>query len=371
MNNLTKEEELILRILKRSLSGQGHLAEKNPGRIEWNRVLILAEEHEIMSLLYPAMPAETPKEILDVLRLRARQTVQKYYRIFFLMKQYVSVLEDAAIPVSVLKGVSSSLPYPVPEYRWVSELGLFVPSEKDFARAEELLIQNGLFRDPMQTRKRGALFHHPEGISVELHYSLMERAEDERKNERLKELTEELREHIAGRNFLGMRIPVLDTPYQAFALLLHMWQHYLHEGFSLRLLCDWTTFWEQKGIVEADLQQYLLLIKDFKLTRFSEFITAVCTEELGLPAGRVHPHLARSKTAYRAFLKDVFETGELGDEAGRMAMLSGMGPGDTFLELHHRMRIRYPKASGFFFCWPPLWIATLMKNRKENREADF
>lgn len=369
MNNLTKEEELILRILKRSLSGQGHLAEKNPGRIEWNRFLILAERHEIMSLLFPAMPVETPKEIMDAIRLRARQTVQKFYRIFFLTKQYVRLLENEGIRVFVLKGISAATPYPVPEYRKSGDLDLFVPDEKEFLRAEEILKNNALFRDPVQTEHHCTVYHHPEGLSVELHRAFIEDVDEEEINQKLKSLTEELPGHIVQNELLKTKFPMLEAPYQAFSLLLHMLHHYLHAGFGLRLLCDWVVFWNNK-VSTRDRDKYLSLVKEFGLTGFSEFVTAICTEELGLPEGTIHPHLAKSKESYLFFLKDIFESGEFGDDDdSRMVLLRGTGFLDYFREFHHQMRLHYPKASKIFLTWPVLWILTLIRFLRNNHSV--
>ena len=96
--SLTREEEFILSLLKDSLTREKRRKDPDPG-VNWNRFLILSEKHEIMSLLYDVMPVDTPKEILDVIRLRARQTVQKYYRMFFLTKYYVEKLRKAGIQV--------------------------------------------------------------------------------------------------------------------------------------------------------------------------------------------------------------------------------------------------------------------------------
>jgi hypothetical protein len=163
-----------------------------------------------------------------------------------------------------------------------------------------------------------------------------------------------------------MHIPMLDKPYQAFSLLLHMLHHYLHAGFGLRLLCDWVVFWNQE-ISEKERQQYLSLIRDFGLVGFSEFVTAICTEEMGLKEGSVHPHLAKSKESYLFFLKDIFESGEFGDDDdSRMVLLRGTGFFDYFREFHHQMRLHYPRASKIFLCWPVLWIMTLARFLKNN-----
>ena len=366
--SLTREEEFILSLLKDSLTQNKRRKDADPG-VNWNSFLILAEKHEIMSLLYDVMPVDMPKEILDVIRLRARQTVQKYYRMFFLTKYYVGKLRQAGIRCAVIKGVGASAAYPIPEYRKSGDLDIFVPDEKEFPKAEMVLVKSGLFRDPVQTEHHCVVFHHPEGIVIELHRALIEEVDDEEVNRKLRALNARFVENIEEIELLNNRFPVLKPPYQAFSLLLHMLHHYLHAGFGLRLLVDWVLFWKQR-ITKADRRTYLKLVKDLGLTGFSEFVTAVCMQELGLPEGTVHESVAKSKDAYFFFLKDIFESGEFGDEDdSRMVLLRGTSVFDYFREFHHQMKLHFPRASKVFLCWPGLWAATLVRFLKNNREV--
>ena len=365
--NLTREEEYILALLKDMQAGKERRKEADP-KLNWNSFLILAEKHEIMSLLCDVMPKDTPQEINKVIRLRARQTVQKYYRMFFLTKYYVGILEENGIHAAVIKGVGASAPYPIPEYRKSGDLDIFVPDEKEFQRADEIFEKNGLFRDPIQTEHHCVVFHHPEGIVVELHRGLIEEVDDEEVNRKLRALNARFSENIGRVELLQNSFPVLKPPYQAISLLLHMLHHYLHAGFGLRLLVDWVLFWKQ-GISKHDRQVYLNLIRDLGLTGFSEFVTAVCIQELGMKDKAVHDSVVKSKDAYFFFLKDIFESGEFGDEDdSRMVLLRGTSVFDYFREFHHQTKLRYPRASKVFLCWPGLWIVTLFQFLKNNRE---
>ena len=48
-----------------------------------------------------------------------------------------------ALPALLLKGISLAASYPVPEYRKLGDLDLYINDKKDFQRAEQILHKNG------------------------------------------------------------------------------------------------------------------------------------------------------------------------------------------------------------------------------------
>ena len=170
---------------------------------------------------------------------------------------------------------------------------------------------------------------------------------------------------------MGIELPVLSEPFHAFYLLLHMLQHYLRSGFGLKLICDWTVFWN-RDITQEDKLQFLKLIKESGIYGFARMATLSCIYYLGLckdnvsfmfclgnnhNAGKANEKKDRENA--KEFMEEVFEAGEFGKTSpDRMVVLRGTGCISYIREFHHQMRLTYPKAGHVIIIWPVLWIMT-------------
>jgi hypothetical protein len=172
---------------------------------------------------------------------------------------------------------------------------------------------------------------------------------------------------------MGTAIPRLADAEQAYAMLLHMLQHFLRSGFGLKLLCDWTVFWNHDH-GEAEKARYLRLIRESGVKGFSDMVTAVCVYRLGLRREQVSFLFADAGEALpgqqdaESFLREILDSGEFGkSEKDRMVVLRGTGPLALAREFHHQMQLNFPKGGRIFVCWPGLWLVTLLRFMRNNR----
>ena len=108
----------------------------------------LARAHAVAPLIYDVWNA-CPKMRTDV-----REKLQSYttgivghsYRLLFYTKYLVGLLEEAGLPVAVLKGVATAEYYPQPELRKAGDVDLLLFTEENCAKAVECLKEQG-FRE--------------------------------------------------------------------------------------------------------------------------------------------------------------------------------------------------------------------------------
>ena len=149
--------------------------------------------------------------------------------------------------------------------------------------------------------------------------------------------------------------------------MLHMLQHFLRAGFGIRLICDWVVFWN-RDISKEEKEKYLDLVTRSGIKGFSDLITAVCCEYLGLKEEYVEFMDVNTGVDMEKFMIELFEAGEFGKtNASRMVALRGDSPVEFIREFHHQMHLNYPKAGRIFILWPVLWIMTLHRFLKNNR----
>lgn len=327
-----------------------------------------AEQHSVLPLLYDVLSAETlPENVRQRLQSVSLKTVRQSYRLLFLTRYLVRLLEEAGIPLVVLKGCGVAAYYPVPELRKSGDVDLLV-RKRDAERALEVLERAGYVRLDKQAVNHHMVCRSGEGILVELHVLLAEPFDNERINECMQRIAERFEEQIVRRTCMGVEFPLLSDAYQAFQLLLHMLQHFLRAGFGLKLLCDWTVFWNGRAREEA-WPEFERLAAENGVYDFARIVTECCVEFLGLC--REYSEGGRNRELAERFLCDVFEAEEFGrSSAERMVAVQGTGVGAYLKEFHHQMKLNHPKTSGYVILWPFLWIVTLFVFVRNNRRLN-
>ena len=166
---------------------------------------------------------------------------------------------------------------------------------------------------------------------------------------------------------MGITLPVLDDAYHAYELLLHMLQHFLREGFGLKLLVDWCFFFDRE-IEDSARKEYLRLVNESKIKGFSDTVTQTCIEYLSLNPDRVK-WMDLKVIDCESFFEDVLKAGDFGKlENDRMVVLRGTGFSDYFREFHHQMHLNFPSGGKFFAIWPILWFITYIRFIQNNKK---
>lgn len=360
---LNPEELELLRVLKCALAGEEFLPD--PG-VDLKKVLNIADRHGVLSLLYGVFPESAITwEEEKYLESSARRTVLQSYRLLFLTKYVVNLLSGQGIPCVVLKGVSAAAYYPTPELRKSGDVDVLVDSRVSRKKLDQVMRSGGFVPAEEQHGVHHVVYQQ-DGIHVEVHRMAVEPIARYAVNRAVKKKKREWLNHTRRKETMGIRLPVLDRPYQAYHYLLHMLQHFMHSGFGVKLLCDWVEIWK-KPWSRKEKETFLKLTKDTRIRGFAGTVTGACVVYLGLPEQKMaflHPDTRRADI----FLRELFDSEEFGDaSAERIVMLQRPSVTGYLREFHHQMHRNYPTLGRVFPLWPGLWLLTLIRFLWNNR----
>ena len=358
------QNETKLLTLIRNLTGQ----QKEDIQID-DELISLARKQATSVLVIDQL--KTPSESqLD----QERSGVFQYYHLLFETRKYAQLLNNNDIPCVVLKGAALSRFYPIPEFRKSGDVDLLIKNKEDMDKARKLLLETGAMISSQQHAFHHLVFHIGDGIELELHTEPAEDMENAKANQVMEEAVRTMQ--IQNTAVIGHIIPIPDYGHEAYYALLHMLQHFLHEGFGLKLLADWTFMWNAPH-AEEEINTYRKLINQTGITGFSDMVTTVCVTYLGLNKEKGNQILFNHDISEKNminFLNDIFEAGDFGrSQNNRMLILKDTGFKTLVKEFHHQMTRNYPKSSKLIITWPALWISTLvifLKNNKKLRNTN-
>ncbi len=367
---LSKEEEYLLGLLSRALSGKPIKEKLLVEGANIQQVINMAKKHAVLSLLYDELPEETLTEVESrYIEKECKQITLQNYRLLFLTKYIVGLLEENKLRVVVLKGVSTAQYYPVPELRKSGDVDLLLLDADTIGLVKQILLTNGFKIYEEQLANHHISFLSEEGISIEIHTMLAEPFDNGKINRYLDKIVKDKNLETDTIYTMGLELPVLSKAYYAYELLLHMMQHFLRSGFGLKLLCDWVVFW-QYPVEENEKSTYIRLLEESRVKGFSDLVTQTGIKYLGMPEEDVQWMNCTTEYPCEEFLKEVIEAEEFGkSEVERMVVLQGTGLMDLFKEFHHQMCLNYPKAGKCFLLWPVLWIMTLLRFLRNNKKV--
>lgn len=359
----SEEEKCLLYMLTKALKNEQICLDE---KVNMDNVLLLGKKHAVLSFLYDISNEAWMHQGKSFIQQESRQIVMQSYRLLFLTKYVVSILKQKDIPVIVLKGVATGSLYPVPEMRKSGDVDLMVPNNIPEAVIKKVMLAAGFRLSEAQHANHHIAFVTEEGIHVEIHTMLAEPFAYKKLNRAIEKQGTMCWEHLNVAEIMGVELPILDKPFHAYELLLHMLQHFMYAGFGLKLLCDWVMIWRVNwSQEEKDL--FNSLIEEAGLSGFTDAITAVCQKFLGLSTEDNDSLINQTDMADK-MLREILDAEEFGNsDSNRMVMMSGTGLSAYVKEFHHQMHLNFPKAGKCILLWPILWIITLVRFLKNNR----
>lgn len=375
----TPEEKCLFRMLSAVLRTEipDEIRSVMPGgenAPDQDHLLMLAQEHAVLSLLYPLLEQEEkiPESLAACIRSESIRTVQQNYRLMFLSHYLAEQIEKRGAAVAVIKGVIASDGYPVPELRKSGDVDILLFDKKALEEAERVMEETGFEKSGQQHSAHHHTWRTPEGIDIELHVMLAEPFDDRSVNAVMEQQMDRMSARICRKSVMGLEFPVLADGDHAYYLLIHMLHHFLRAGFGLKLLCDWTVFWNLPR-QEDEVRRYVEQVAETGLTGFSEMVTCLCTDYLGLKKENVRSFFVGcySRRESGSFMREILDAGEFGmQEESRMVVIRRGGIGGYMREFHHQMCLNYPEKSKIPLLWPALWIAAFVRfliNNKKRR----
>lgn len=348
---------------------------------DWGEIWQCADLHQIWSVIYRGIAgfpdAQVPDEILRKLKAASESLAYQYFYLLSFTTYILEIFRKENIPCYVLKGIGLCSLYPSEDMRKLADADIYVPDRKEFQRACTLLEMQGF-----QPEKGFAEFHsgytkevNGRSCLLELHWRPCEKLADSGAERAVRKIFGELEYEPEIYTVSGMKVPVLPATENALQLLLHMFQHFVHEGFGLRMLCDWRIFWEKKGD-QTDLQKFLSYLKETKLEGFAWTVTQICTQHMGLKREYV-PWVkkidsSRYAESDKMLYCDIMMGGEFGKgDSSRMVIFRNGSPFfSACIEIHKAMKFRFPKLKKYVLLWPFLWAATISVFLKNNKRLN-
>lgn len=280
---MSYEFEYLMRLL--AAASHGYAAEPPREAADWQRVAALAREQAIVPLIGCALkkspetecPEPLRTELIQAMRVAAANDQRQRSRIIPLLAQ----MEEAGIPVTLLKGYDAARAYAAPECRISSDVDLWVLPERE-KRACDFFESKGFAVEPRWANGHHAVCHHPRMGCVELHVLLYD------------EIVEEIWfDRTDGREFVCEPRRRWDSPDGPCYVLgvtddlifmsLHMVKHFIQSGMSLRMLMDVALF-AKHNRHELDMTRFWETMRSLRYEKLMQTCFWAAVEHLGFQA---------------------------------------------------------------------------------------
>ena len=291
---------------------------------------------------------------------RTRSMMLNYYQIDQFTRHTVSLLEDNGIDCILLKGISLASCYPVPEYRKLGDLDLYISRKSDISKAQKLLESHGYIAEN-ELSDHHLTYHYRfpktgRKFLLELHYRVVGMYQYERANQIVDQVYSFENLVPVSQTINDFTYSVLPPSEYVFYMIHHMLKHYLYSGFGIRLLCDFT-FYLRMHADEIDFHKIHSWCQNSRISHLYEIVLETCRIYFGLPQhidSRVHYDPQDCKEFLIRVLKDGDMGTDVSSELVGSTSYQKVNLITYFKEGHVQMKVRFPKASRCPVLWPVL-----------------
>ena len=333
-------------------------------------LIILAQTQSSLPFL---MPYIKDSSLLANIKYQTKLMMLNYYQIEQFTRRIADLFDANNISYILLKGISLAAFYPVPEYRQLGDVDIYINDKEMFNRANALLLANGYTKDDeISDHHQGYLYKVPQTgrtMILELHYRIVGLYQYAPVNKIVDDVFAANTFSPAMQTVNDRNYPVLPPTEYTFYMIHHMLKHYLYSGFGIRLLCDFT-FFLGHNYTAIDFAQIHTWCKESKILHLYEIILETCRIYLGLPE-TIDSKIHYNKNDCKAFITQLLEDGDVSQNNGSALVGSGSYEKINFLtyfkEGHLQMHVRFPKLGKCLLLWPILWLITLVCFLYNNR----
>ena len=330
---------------------------------EQSDIARLAEEHCTIPFVLSSFRG-TP--FYPSMLQKTRSMMLNYYQIDQFTRRTVSLLRDSGINCIVLKGISLASCYPVPEYRKLGDLDLYISQKSDVDKAKKLLASNG-YSEEDELSDHHLTYHYifpktGRRFLLELHYRVVGMYQYDRANQIVDQVYSSENLIPVTQTINGTSYSVLPPAEYVFYMIHHMLKHYLYSGFGIRLLCDFTFYLEAHSD-EIDFQKIHNWCRESRISHLYEIVIETCRIYLGLPRD-IDSDIHYAAQDCEEFISRILNDGDMGTDVSQELVGSTSYQKINFVtyfkEGHVQMKVRFPKASRIPILWPFLRIATFV-----------
>ena len=319
------------------------------------------------------LPYIKDSSLLYNIKHQTKLMMLNYYQIEQFTRRIADLFDANNISYVLLKGISLAAFYPVPEYRKLGDVDIYINDKEMFNRASALLLANGYTKDDeISDHHQGYLYKIPQTrrtMLLELHYRIVGLYQYAPANKIVDAVFASgafipIIQKVNDRSY-----PVLPPTEYTFYMIHHMLKHYLYSGFGSRLLCDFS-FYLGHNYTDIDFVKIHTWCEESKILHLYEIILETCRIYLGLPE-TIDSKIHYNKNDCEAFITQLLEDGDVSPNNGPTLVGSGSYKKINFLtyfkEGHLQMHVRFPKLGKCPLLWPILWLITLVCFLYNNR----
>lgn len=319
------------------------------------------------------LPYIKDSSLLANIKYQTKLMMLNYYQIEQFTRRIADLFDANNISYILLKGISLAAFYPVPEYRQLGDVDIYINDKEMFNRANALLFANGYTKDDeISDHHQGYLYKVPQTgrtMILELHYRIVGLYQYAPVNKIVDDVFAANTFSPAMQTVNDRNYPVLPPTEYTFYMIHHMLKHYLYSGFGIRLLCDFT-FFLGHNYTAIDFAKIHTWCKESKILHLYEIILETCRIYLGLPE-TIDSKIHYNKNDCKTFITQLLEDGDVSQNNGSALVGSGSYEKINFLtyfkEGHLQMHVRFPKLGKCPLLWPILWLITLVCFLYNNR----
>lgn len=252
----------------------------------WDSVFGMAQEQGVVALSFEGLLKVFPEKSAEELGMPRRQKMQwissteevelHYRKQFAAAKHLGDIYAKEGIRTFVMKGISASTYYPVPEHRECGDMDCFLDGRyEDGNVAAE---RSGGVVDRSYYKNSHIVF---EGLMIENHQFCLPVRGSRKKKDAEIYLEKTIRE-CTDPHPIGSTALLLPPPsFHAFFLTFHAATHFLSEGICLRHMLDWALFLqtEQNNVNWKEVYEQT---EKLGYTRFAGIMSAIARDFFGI-----------------------------------------------------------------------------------------
>ena len=319
----------------------------------------LAQDHCTVPFVLPCLRSAS---VYPSMKHQVKEMMLNYYQIEHFTRTTVSLLRENHIDCFLLKGLSLADCYPVPEYRKLGDLDLYLAKPEMLSQTQTVLESNGyILQDELSDHHVTYYYTFPKTgrrFMLELHYRVVGQYQYSRTNQIVDLVYSPTQLKKSTQTIHGYIYTVLPPTEYVFYMIHHMLKHYLYSGFGIRLLCDFT-FYLKRHASEVDFDQIHTWCRESRISHLYEIILESCRIYLGLPDS-IDSQIHYNNDDCWNFITQILKDGDMGTNVSQTLVGSNsyqkVNLFTYFREGHVQMKVRFPKASRCPILWPVLWV---------------
>lgn len=208
------------------------------------------------------------------------RVIHYFYSVMEEQKTVLSLLDDADIPVVVIKGAAAAMNYPAPQCRSMGDIDIIVPTEKFELAYNKLSAAGYEPEQKIEEYNRHVGFKGKRGVEIELHHHFSARGYNKPYGELLDQYIYNGIRHREKTVVCGYPVYILPSLENGLVLLAHINQH-LKNGIGLRHIIDWVCYVE-RCLDDERWNEFSAAADRIGMKTLAIATTAMCKKYLGL-----------------------------------------------------------------------------------------